>query len=216
MNLLVVVLLLAQPGKVEVFADRDQTYVRAGTAQGLQVGQSLPVVSKDGKSVGSAVTLEVWEALARVKLDEPAEHFSGPKRALVAKGPEADEPPAEQHAQPEEGDSDDATAQKTDAEEEDDAAPVKPGELRGRASVIGVWQGKRITIENTSRADWHHCRLRLPDQRRYELGDLAQHDTDHVMLFRFEGANFFSVSDVPLDSIQVKCDEGSAKFPMSP
>jgi len=215
MNLLVVVLLLAQPGKVEVFADHDQTYVRAGTAQGLQIGQSLNVVSKDGKTIGTAVTLEVWEALARVKLDEPAEQFSGAKRAVVGKAPDAEEAAPEQVA-PLKEEADDEAAQKPENDDDEDAAPVKPGELRGRASVIGVWQGKRITVENAGGTDWHHCRLRLPDQRRYDLGDLAKHDAEHVMLFRFEGGNFFSVSDVPLDSLQVKCDEGSAKLRMSP
>ena len=94
MTLLVVSLVLAQAGNIEVFSDRDETYVRAGAAQGLQVGQSLNVTSKDGKAVGSAVTLEVWDALARVHLDESAQKFHGAKRVLVGKA----EPAAEAEA----------------------------------------------------------------------------------------------------------------------
>ena len=206
MTLLVVSLVLAQAGNVEVFSDREQTYVRAGTAQGVQVGQSLEVVSKDGKAIGSAVTLEVWEALARVKLDEPAEKFTGTKRVLLG-GAGQEAAISERAGEPKPEAAEDAD------DEEDDSKPVAARDLRGRASVIGIWQGKRLTVENASRTDWHHCRLRLPDQRRYELGDLAHHDSEHVMLFRFEGGNGpFSTSDKPLDSVLVKCDEGSARL----
>ncbi|MFT3841226.1 MAG: hypothetical protein QM723_29810 [Myxococcaceae bacterium] len=209
-------LVLAQAGNVEVFSDRDETYVRAGATQGLQVGQSLNVTSKDGKAVGSAVTLEVWDALARVHLDESAQKFHGAKRVLLGKAEpveaeqESAAPQAAAAAQLK--DDDDAA----ESEEEDDNKPVAPGELRGHASAVGFWQGKRITIENASKTDWHHCKLRLPDRRRYELGDLAHHDSEHVMLFRFEGGDgLFSSSDKPLDSIQVKCDEGMTKLKLA-
>ncbi len=213
MTLLVVSLVLAQASNVEIFSDRDETYVRAGTAQGLQVGQALNVTSKDGKPVGSAVTLEVWEALARVKLDEPAEKFHGPKRVQLGPAPQA-EPEEQAGAQPKAEDEETPDAEQ--GNDDDDSKPVAPGALRGRASAIGFWQGKRITVENASKTDWHHCKLRLPDRRRYELGDLASHDSEHVMLFRFEGGDgLFSSSDKPLDSIQVKCDEGATRLKLT-
>jgi hypothetical protein len=215
MNLLVVSLVLAQAGNVEVFSDRDQTYVRAGTAQGVEVGQSINITSKDGKAIGSAVTLEVWEALARVKLDEPAEKFAGAKRAVVARAAGAAQAEAQSSAELTEND-DSPPAQEQADDDDDDAKPVAQGELRGRASAIGFWQGKRITVENTSKTDWHNCKLRLPDRRRYDLGDLAHKDSEHVMLFRFQGGEgLFSSSDRPLDSIQVKCDEGSTRLKLA-
>ncbi len=208
MNLMLLALLLTQTPKADVFVDRNETYVRAGTGAGLKVGQELAVIAKDGKPVGSAVTLEVWEALARVKLDPAAEAYSGPRHVVVG----APASPAEAAARlkddpaPEEGDA-------AEAGDEPAEQPGAEGDLRGRATVIGFWQGKRLTVENKSSTDWHHCKLRLPDNRRYELGDLARHDSEGIMLFRFEGSG--SQKDVPLDAVLVRCDEGSSKLRLS-
>lgn len=216
MTLLVVSLVLVQAGNVEVFADRDETYVRAGASQGLQVGQSLNITAKDGKAVGSAVTLEVWDSLARVHLDEAAQKFHGAKRVQLGKGEPAAEAETAEATTPAAQLKDEGDEPAAEDDEENDNKPSAPGELRGRASAIGIWQGKRITIENASKTDWHNCKLRLPDRRRFEMGDLAHHDSEHVMLFRFEGGDgLFSSSEKPLDSIQVKCDEGMTKLKLA-
>ncbi len=205
MNLLLLSLLLAQSGNVEIFADRDQTYVRAGTEQGLKVGQELRVVSKEGKALGTAVTLEVWEALARVKLDEPAQAFNGAKRVVVGHG-SAPAPEARADRLRDEKPTDEAPQAEADA--------AGDGELRGRATVIGFWEGKRLTVENKGPTDWHHCKLRLPDNRKYELGDLAHDDSEGIMMFRFESHG--ATTDAKLDAVQVKCDEGSTRLPLDP
>ena len=62
----------------EVFIDRGESFVRMGTAHGLQKGTTLDISSaQDGKSVGTAVVMEVWDGLARVSLDTQATAYKG-------------------------------------------------------------------------------------------------------------------------------------------
>ncbi len=55
-----------------MFVDRGQQFVRAGSEDGLAVGQSISVVGADKAALGQAQVVEVWEHLARVELDASA------------------------------------------------------------------------------------------------------------------------------------------------
>src|SRR4051812_19562061 len=82
--------------EVEVFTDRGETYVRAGTDLGLQRGVALDIVAgKGGKKIGTAMIMEVWPALARVNLDDPARGDKAPKKyaTVGAKAAGGDVPP---------------------------------------------------------------------------------------------------------------------------
>src|SRR5438132_14177317 len=87
MRTLSLLLLLAAPAlaqEIEIFVDRNETYVRAGADLGLQRGASLDVVAgKGGKKIGAATVMETWPSLARVNLDEPARTDKAPKKYVT-------------------------------------------------------------------------------------------------------------------------------------
>ena len=61
--------------------DRSTFFARAGFSKGLRVGSEAWIVDAQTGSVkGSALVMELWEAMARLNLDEAASAFSGPKR----------------------------------------------------------------------------------------------------------------------------------------
>ena len=78
MFLFLAVVVAAQPS-VEIFRDRGDFFVRAGTTQGLKVGDSLVVLGAEiastgeRRSAGNATVLEVWPQLARVSLNAAAQ-----------------------------------------------------------------------------------------------------------------------------------------------
>ncbi len=80
MNLIsIVVLVLAAGPDAELFRDRGDVFVRAGTVQGLKVGAQVPVMgvrignTDEYRTAGHATVLEVWAALSRVSLDAGAQ-----------------------------------------------------------------------------------------------------------------------------------------------
>jgi hypothetical protein len=64
---------------LELFEDRGSTYVRAGSAEGLQVGSALEVLPQ-----GSGTVMEVWAHLARVNLDPAALANPPPRQARLS------------------------------------------------------------------------------------------------------------------------------------
>ena len=89
----------------------------------------------------------------------------------------------------------------------------KGGALKGHAAIGGLGPVQRITIYNDGTVNWMHCELRLPNNKHYLMPRLQGHDQEGIMITRFtqDGTEV----DKPLDSIQVKCDEGTAKFKFS-
>lgn len=76
--LLLMVVLAAQP-RFEVFKDKGEFFVRAGTVQHLRVGAEFRLLGEqvadtgEYRTVGKAVVLELWPTLARVSLDADAQ-----------------------------------------------------------------------------------------------------------------------------------------------
>jgi hypothetical protein len=186
---------LADADVAEVFVDKGNTYVRAGTDQGVQVGTSLTIVgpasgkAAERKTLGTASVLEVFASLARVSLDRAAKAAPGDKYAqLRVKG----------SVRP-------ASATNTG----------ENGGLKGHASMAGVGPeaAHKIVLYNDGDTPWSHCELRLPNNKRFVIERLRAGDSESVMLFKFnqDGTEY----DRPLDSLSVKCDEGQAKFNFS-
>ena len=202
----------ALEGRVtEVFVDRGESYVRAGTAQGLQVGSTVSILgppiadTKERRSIGTGTVVEVWGKLARVSLDAAALAAPAPKFARVEKEGKAAAPKAS------------AGAPAAPAEASAAAEPER-GSLRGHASVTGVGGGlglgaRRIILYNDSAANWTNCDLRLPNNKHYVLRSLEAHRDEGIMLFRFEQDG--TPRDIPIEWVNVRCNEGQGRFGFS-
>lgn len=181
---------------VELFVDRGETYIRAGAAQGLEVGASVDILgdrmgdTDERSTVGTATVLEVWKNLARVSLDAAARSASGEKLARVGGT----------HA----GGS--ASARKT-------PTGRAPAGLSGKVSVSGVGPARRIVVHNTGATAWRRCDVRLPSNKHYVLEELEPDSSEGIMLWRFtqDGVQH----DVPTTHVQVKCANGESRFPLS-
>lgn len=195
----------------EIFVDRGETFIRAGSANGLAVGAGLEVLdAKKREPVGTAVVMEVWESLARVNLDSKSVAYAALKVARVKKGEVA-----AAAAQPE-------PAAKAPApvpapvvvRSTPIPVPTGPNTLDGFVTITGADRGRRVIIKNRSNRDWHNCDVRLADGRHYWIGDLDTGDDEGVMLFRFEHDG--PPPTQPLfEGVAVMCREGAGKFPIS-
>jgi head-tail adaptor len=174
------------PKLVDLFVDRGDTFIRAGSAQGIKVGDSIPILgdkignTEERRVVGSAAVLEVWKTIARVNLDAGARGAEGEKFAQVG--------------------AETATSKTSSS-------------LRGRASASGVAKLRRITIYNDSGSTWRNCDVRLPNNKRYILTQLAPRSSEGIMLFRFnqDGVE----RDLPTTYVDVRCSNGEARFPLA-
>src|SRR4051812_27819046 len=90
MKLLLLALLAADPKLVEVFKDKGDTFIRAGTNKGLKVGSEVVIVgdkigdTDEYRTGGKATVLEVWETLARISPDEDAKKLKEIKFVKLA------------------------------------------------------------------------------------------------------------------------------------
>lgn len=209
MTVLLALLVLSQSPNTdaEIFIDRGETYIRAGTLNGLEVGAALEVLdTKSRQPVGSAVVMEVWESLSRVNLDTKAVAYTSPKVARVLRKPD----PVVMAPQPA-------------GPEPMPAAPQQPTRsqpggqgawLDGQVTITGYGEGRRVIIKNRSTLDWHNCDVRLPNGKHYFIGDLDAGDDDGVMLFRFDHDR--NAPPLPkMEGISVVCREGTGRFPIS-
>lgn len=204
MKFLLLALLAADPSTVEVFKDKGDLFVRAGTNRGLKVGTQLVILgekigdTEEYRTGGKAIILEVWETVARISPDEEARKL---KEIKLARIPVAAPAPAAAES-----------VAKGEPAPKADAAPAA-NTLKGRASFIGVGPAKRITLYNDSSSYWTRCELRLPNNKHFLLPNLRPGDQESILYPRFkqDGAEV----DRPLDWILVKCDEGQARFSFS-
>ncbi len=204
----------------EIFVDRGEHFLRAGTAEGLVVGARVQVVGpahgKKRELIGEATAMEVWPHLARLALDpgvgDPKEVLFGAfdprarpvRAAAVARDPSP--PPAEPEKQP-------PVAAAVVPEERPE--PVKPEPppvkaLRGRAYWSGLGPLKRVNLQNSDSFEWTRCEVRLPTNQRYVFDAIPAGESDGTLLRKFnqDGVE----RDVDIDRLTVKCVEGSASF----
>ena len=69
--------------RVELFEDRGEMFVRAGTKEGLTVGSQVKLLGEEKRAIGSASVMEVWDSIARINPDVKARK-GAPRFALVA------------------------------------------------------------------------------------------------------------------------------------
>jgi hypothetical protein len=201
--------LSAAPTDYELFTDRGDVFMRAGTNAGLQVGSEVTILgdkianTEERRRIGVATVMEVWPTLSRLALDDAAKADKAAKK-YASLGPvpqKADAKPAPQ------------------AKRADPAVPPPPpppppaagGALSGHATFGGAGPWKLMRLWNDGDFSWSNCSLALmPGNRVYNLSRLKGHDVESVGLSNFvwKGPEL----DVEHKWLDVKCTEGSAKF----
>ncbi len=210
----------------ELFMDRGERFIRAGRAEGLNVGARVQVVTaakgKWREQVGEATAMEVWPHLARLAVEigpvQPKEALFGafdprakPPRLAARPGRGELEPPAPPPA---------VTTAATEppkvepAKAEEPPPPPKPvaRTLKGRAWFSGMGPLKRVNLQNNDNVGWNRCEVRLPTNQRYVFDAIPAGESDVTLLRKFvqDGVE----KDVDIDFVTVKCQEGTASFPI--
>ncbi len=210
---------LAAGDTVEIFLDKQDVFIRAGTNKGLKVGSEVLVLGErigdtnEYRVAGRANVLEVFETIARVSLDPGAQKVKSPKLAKLQTSAKVERPVAVQPTltapPPPPRDPPNPKAWSSDKDE----SVGQNGLLQGIARKTGGWIGTRIIIKNTSNIRWNRCDVRLPDNRHYRIDSLEAHEEDGIMLNKFtqDGVH----RDVAVDSVLVQCDEGVGKLPFA-
>jgi len=175
---------------VDLFADGDKLYVRAGKPEGLVVGQELVIVGpakadKKRQKLGTATVMEVQGKLARVLLDPEANAVKGPRFAsLDAAGTPVAQPGA--------------------------AATRSPalGSMTGtlKLQTQPVWA---VFLQNTSKFSWNACTLYAPGQRRMAFSSLIPGARREFALQSFV---FDPTAPNLVNEVQVGCREGTFRI----
>ena len=188
---------------VEVFVDKGDVFIRAGSNAGVQKGDQVTILgdliatTTERRRAGTAVVMEVWPTIARVSLDEAARAVSGKKMAVL----EREGPPAAPAA----------PAPAPNAPAPPPPPPTaRPSGLLGHATFRGAGPWKLLQLTNDGPFAWNNCRLGLPGALYYSLAQLKAGDHEAVALSNFvrEGKE----RDVPITNVKVTCVEGVATF----
>ncbi|MHB8876141.1 MAG: hypothetical protein ACYC8T_20825 [Myxococcaceae bacterium] len=183
-----------QENVVEVFADRGDVFMKAGSKSGLAVGNNVTIYgdkigdTSERRRIGTATVMEVWDTLARINLDGAAK-ADGAAAKFAAAGQAK---PAAQAAA--------AKASGGKAE----------GALRGYVTFKGFARWKILKLYNQTGFDWTGCTLRMNDGRSYKLAKLKKNDAESIANSNFVAPGPEKDSDPT--SVQVTCTEGSARF----
>lgn len=194
----------ANPNVVDMFVDKGDTFIKAGKKQGLKVGSDVTVLgdrigdTDEYRSAGTATVMEVFDSISRVALDDEAKKHKEAKHVRIGSAGGSG------------GSKGAAKGSTTKAEPA--AAAEEGGGLKGTAKIIGFGPARQITVHNNGTTNWSNCELRLPTNKRYMMAALKAGDQESIVLPRFsqDGVEL----DKPLDHLMVKCDQGSASFPM--
>ncbi len=208
---------LAAGDTVEIFVDKQDVFIRAGTNKGLKVGSEVLVLgdriadTNEYRVAGRANVLEVFETIARVSLDPAAQKVKNPKLAMLQTAAKAERPAPAPLSAPPPPPKDPPNPKAWSADKDDTAAGN--GLLQGIARKTGGWIGTRIIIKNTSSIRWNRCDVRLPDNRHYRIDSLDPREEEGIMLTKFtqDGVH----RDVAIDSVLVQCTEGVGKLPFA-
>ncbi|MBL8954346.1 MAG: hypothetical protein JNK82_26445 [Myxococcaceae bacterium] len=207
-------LALALAQAPEVFVDRGETYVRMGSAQGLQKGTTLEILSaQDNKGVGTGVVMEVWEGLARVSLDTAASSFKGARLAKTRTSPSVSGSPSlpPNVAPPPPAPGGGGGAPPTLAVNPPSPQLAQQRALHARVQISGgLVDARRFIVYNLDNFDWHNCKIRLPDGRGYDkMEELKANSDEGIMMFRFEpGMALRDASGL----VTIYCSEGAGRF----
>ncbi len=197
----------------EVFLDRGETYVRAGTSQGLDLGAQVTIwgdliaTTTERRRAGTATVMEIWPSLARINLDEAARADKTAKKlaSFESKRPKAAVPPPPPLPPSAAAPPVAPAAVPTTAQ-----TRLPNNVLRGHAAYKGAGPWMVLTLWNDEQFDWNKCSVTLPGGLTYTMKFLRAGDHESIALSNFvqQGA----AKDVPKDSTTVRCAEGASKF----
>ena len=198
---------LAQATETELFTDRGDVFVRAGTTAGAQVGAEVTILgdkianTEERRRVGTGTVMEVWPSLARLALDDSAKADKTAKRYVALNNGRlvlgaAPKPPPRAEAKAE---------GKGDARK---PLPV-PAPAAPAAAALGDALSGHATFGGAG--SWSNCTLALmPGNRVYKMPRLRGHDAETVALSNFEWKG--PEMDVEHTSVDVRCTEGRGNF----
>ncbi|MDP1916289.1 MAG: serine/threonine-protein kinase [Myxococcales bacterium] len=177
---------------VELFADGDKMYVRAGKPEGLVAGQELVIVGpklEDGKrtKLGTATVMEVQGKLGRVLLDPDAAKATGARFASL-----------------------DAAGSAPVAAVAATGVPAgSKGQMSGllKLQTQPIWA---VFLQNTSKFTWNTCTLYAPGQRRMAFPSLIAGARREFALQSFV---FDPTAPNLINEVQVGCKEGTFRIP---
>ncbi len=204
----------ARPDVVDVFVDKGDTFIRAGSAHGVRVGMNLAIVGPAAEggterpSLGHASVMQVWEGIARVSLDSTAQASAGARFARLPSKASVNRPPRAPKAPP-------AVAQPTQPAEPRGPTRAPAGAGSTPAAVLvgeaHIRFPKRVAILNKSDIAWTGCSLTLNDGRQYSGFHVGPWRDDTVRI----GAFIPDLDEVPT-FVDVRCAQGSARFVITP
>lgn len=191
---------------VEIFTDKGDTFVRAGSEAGLQKGTVITVLgdliatTTERRRIGTAVVMETWPTLSRISLDDTAKAASAAKKFGAVPGPVtkgAAVPPPPPPPSPTPG------AGKVDA-------PPAAGTLVGHATFKGAGPWMLLQLYNDGTVRWSDCVLELQANRFYNLRELKAQDHEAIALSNFvlRGPEFQGDASW----VKVKCAQGASTF----
>ena len=166
-------------GKVyEVMEDKGEHYLRAGSADGIDMGTEVQMVGpaeSDGRRplYGVAVVMELkGDHLARLRPDKSPPAGSTLFASFTPEPKEKDKP---------------RTTRRQPARNTPPAAPANPAPpappvvaepepepLKGAARIRGALFAKQFVIQNSESRPWTKCELRLPSNKRYLMARLGK------------------------------------------
>lgn len=215
---------LAQVTEVELFVDKGDTFVKAGSQHGVQVGAEVTILgdkiatTEERRRVGVGTVMEVWPTLCRLALDDAAKADKTAKRYIALNnGKVVTGAPVKADAKPAKGEArgDGKKPLAVPPPPPNSAAASAGGGLSGHATFGGAGPWKILRIHNDGDGSWSSCRLALmPGNRVYKMPRLRGHDQETVALSNFvwQGPEI----DVDHTWVDVQCSEGSAKFTFPP
>ncbi len=198
----------------EVLEDRGEHYLRAGGADGVDLGtevQLLGPAERDGRRplYGEAVVMELkGERLARLRPDKSPPAGSTLFASFTPEPPKDKPRPTPRRQEPRI--AREAAAPTAVAAAQPVAATPEPPPLQGRADVSGFGPVRRVIIYNREQRPWTKCELRLPNNRRYIQDKLDAGDQQAIALvkFRQDGPEV----DLPPTWVSITCEQGYAKL----
>lgn len=211
---------LAQATELELFTDKGDVFIKAGTNAGAEVGTELTILgdkianTEERRRVGTGTVMEVWPTLARLALDDAARADKTAKKFVaLLNGKLVTGAPVKGDARPAKGKKEAAPAPAAAGAQAPAAAPAAPagGALQGHATFGGAGPWKLLRLWNDGTFSWSNCSLALmPGNRVYKMPRLKAKDVESVALSNFEWKG--PELDVTHTFVDVKCAEGSAKF----
>lgn len=200
----------------EVFEDRGNHFVRAGSEDGVSMGTEVQMVGPadaEGRRplYGKALVMELTGPhLARLNSDAKPQAEGALFASFTPEPVKAVEKPAEKPRTTTRRPNTRTPAPAVAAPAPEVAAAPAPPPLRGRAEITGFGPLRRLVIFNRDQRPWTNCDLRLPSNKHYVLDRLKGGDQEAIAMMKFKQDG--TEHDRENTWLNVKCNEGTAQF----